>query len=401
MLRDKKILLIISGGISAYKSLELIRLLKKNHAEVICILTKGGEKFVTPLSVSSLSQNKVFQDLWSLDDEAEMGHIKLSRDNDLIIIAPASANILAKAAHGIADDLATTCLLASNKPVMIAPAMNHYMWNNPATQTNVKTLENRGYILIPPQEGDMACGENGVGRIAEPEDILTAVKSFFFDKPLKGLHAIVTAGATYEPIDPVRFIGNRSSGKQGYAIAKELAAKGASVTLIAGSTQLPDPANIKVIHCETALEMYEHCHHALPADIAVFCAAVSDWRPIQFSSQKIKKNSQNEPPAISLVENPDILKSIAQHPTLRPRIVIGFAAETTNLIENATSKLDTKMCDWIVANEVGQNENGVEKAFGTDMNNVSFITKNSTTSLGSLSKIEVAQKIVIKITEEL
>lgn len=401
MLKNKKILLIISGGISAYKSLELIRLLKKNHADVLCILTKGGEKFVTPLSVSSLSQNRVYQDLWSLDDEAEMGHIRLSRDNDLIVIAPASANILAKTAHGIADDLATTCLLASNKPVMVAPAMNSFMWSNQATQTNIKTLENRGFIVIPPQEGEMACGETGVGRLAEPEYILKSIEKFFSDRPLKGLRALVTAGATYEPIDPVRFIGNKSSGKQGFAIAKELAAQGANVTLIAGATQLPDPLNVHTVHCETALEMFEQCHHALPVDIAVFSAAVSDWRPEGFSHQKIKKNEQSAPPTISLVENPDILKSISLHPTQRPKIVVGFAAETQNLIENAQLKLKNKGCDWIVANEVGSDDTGQEKVFGQDTNCVSFITKNDAISLGKLSKDDIAKQIVLKIIDEL
>ncbi len=399
MLKDKKILLIISGGIAAYKTLELIRLIKKNNGEVKCIITKAGEQFVTPLSVASLSQNKAYTDLWSLNDESEMGHIRLSRECDLTVVAPASADLIAKMAHGLANDLASTALLASNKAILIAPAMNPEMWNNAAVQENISTLKKRGILQIGPNIGEMACGESGIGRMGEACEIFTAITGFFFEKPLKGYNALVTSGPTYEAIDPVRFLGNKSSGKQGHAIARALRDAGASVTLVTGMTNIPDPNGVNIVHIESANEMLKACAAALPYDIAVCAAAVSDWSPAQKQSQKIKKTDGINSLNLKLKKNTDILKFIATHKTRRPKLVIGFAAETENLQDNAKAKLKSKSCDWIIANEVGADKNGNEKTFASDENQIYFISKDKTEKWERASKDAVAKKLVQYITE--
>jgi phosphopantothenoylcysteine decarboxylase/phosphopantothenate--cysteine ligase len=393
-LENKSVLLVISGGIAAYKSLELIRLIRKSGGNVRCILTSGGAQFITPLSVSSLSENETYTDLFSLKDETEMGHIRLSREADLIVVAPASANMIAKLANGIADDLASTALLAANKQILLAPAMNHEMWNAAATQDNLTKLKQRGFKFVGPVEGDMACNEFGMGRMAEPEQILKDIFAFFFEQPLKGKTAIVTSGPTYEPIDPVRFIGNRSSGKQGHAIAQALFEAGASVTLISGPTQEKAPAGVKLIEIETAVEMLAAVEKSLPADIFVGAAAVSDWTPAAPAAQKIKKQSGKSAPALSLKENPDILKTVSNHKK-RPGLVVGFAAETENLLENAKTKLKTKNCDWILANNVSEN------LFGSEENQVYLITSKSTDKWEKQGKRAVARTLASKIGEYL
>ena len=391
MLNGKKILLIISGGIAAYKSLELIRLYKKAGANVRCILTNGGAHFVTPLSVSALCEEEVYTDQWSLKDETEMGHIRLSREADVIVIAPASANLIAQISYGLADDLASTTLLAANKDILIAPAMNQMMWSNQATQDNIKTLKQRGVQMIGPVEGDMACGETGAGRMSEPDDIFTATLNYFQgNKPLAGLSALVTSGPTYEAIDPVRFIGNRSSGKQGHALATALSEMGADVTLVSGPTALPNPEGLKTISVENAGEMLAACENALPVDIAICAAAVSDWTPTQASNKKIKKDG-GAPPTLELTETTDILKTISNHKN-RPQLVIGFAAETNDVLENAQKKLSTKGCDWIIANSV---KDGA--TFGSDQNAVTIIRKSETKSFETADKITIARDIVEEI----
>ncbi len=393
-LANKTILLIISGGVSAYKALELIRLIRKAGGRVRCILSKGGEQFVTPLSVSSLSGEQVYTDLWSLKDETEIGHIRLSREADLIVITPASANLIAKMAHGLADDLASTTLLAADKPIIIAPAMNHMMWGNPATQENVQKLQSRGIIQIGPAMGEMACNESGIGRMAEPEDIFDNILAFFREeKPLSGYKALVTSGPTYEPLDPVRFIGNRSSGKQGHAIAAALAEQGATVTLVTGPVALPDPAGVHTIHVETAAEMLEAAQNTLPVEIAICAAAVSDWTAKTISAHKIKKQEDNTPPALNLKENPDILATLSRPSAQRPPLVIGFAAETEDLLDNAKNKLTTKGCDWIIANDVGGNE----KVFGSDKNHVYLVTKSGHEDWQPASKNDIARKLALHI----
>jgi phosphopantothenoylcysteine decarboxylase/phosphopantothenate--cysteine ligase len=392
-LANKNILLIISGGIAAYKSLDLIRLIRKDGGNVRCILTKGGEHFVTPLSVSALSGSPAYTDLWSLKDETEMGHIRLSREADLIVIAPASADLLAKMAHGLADDLASTTLLASNKPVLVAPAMNPIMWENPATQSNVALLRQRGMKVIGPVSGEVACGEIGMGRMAEIEEIFESIASFFSAKPLEGTKAIVTSGPTYEPLDPVRFIGNRSSGKQGHAIASALAEAGANVTLVTGPVSLPDPAGVKTVHIETAQDMLGASLSALPADIAICAAAVADWRPMEPQDHKMKKRAGATPPAIALTENPDILKTLSHHPS-RPALVIGFAAETENVEQAAQDKLVRKGGDWIIANQVGDKDHPV---FGEDRTSVLVFQGSTQDAWKNLSKDEVAGRLVQKI----
>jgi phosphopantothenoylcysteine decarboxylase/phosphopantothenate--cysteine ligase len=399
-LLDKNILLIISGGIAAYKTLDLIRKIRKSGGNVRCILTKGGRQFVTPLSISTLSENKAYTDLWSLGDEAEMGHIRLSRESDLIVIAPASADIIAKMAYGLADDLATTTLLAADAPIMIVPAMNPQMWKNAATQCNIGTLKSRGMRIIGPEDGETACGETGTGRMSEPEDIFEFILGFFNDRPLKEKTALVTSGPTHEPLDPVRFIGNRSSGKQGHAIATALHNAGADVTLISGPVALKDPCNIKTIHIETAKEMLEACQSALPSDIAICAAAVSDWRPEKPYSSKIKKRDQSAPD-IQLTENPDILKTLATHKQNRPSLVIGFAAETENLLAHAKEKRQNKGCDWILANEVGPNVRGEEKTFGAEENHIYFVTEHSAEEWPKTSKQNIAHSLVQKIIERI
>lgn len=389
---NKKILLIISGGIAAYKSLELIRLLKKSGASVKCILTKGGAEFVTPLSISALCEHEVFTDLWSLKDETEMGHIRLTRESDLIVISPATANLIAKTTCGLADDLASTTLLATDDktPILFCPAMNNAMWDNPATQDNINTLISRGIHVLPPEEGLMACGETGIGRLPDPEIIYNKIKTLLsHNQDLAGKTAIVTAGPTFEPIDPVRFIGNRSSGKQGYAIAANLASRGASVTLISGPSSLKPPSNTNTIQIETAKEMYDTALNTLPADIAICTAAVSDWSPETQSNQKLKKQNAGSPPQLTLKENPDILKTISNHKN-RPKIVIGFAAETENEISNAQDKLQRKGCDALLVNSVAQG-----KIFAEDQTNLTLITsKNSPENWGKQTKKNAAEKLV-------
>ena len=398
ILTTRSILLIISGGIAAYKSLELIRLLKKTGTYVRVILTKGGEQFVTPLSVSALSEHPVYTELWSLKDESEMGHIRLSREADLIIVAPASANLIAKMANGIADDLASTTLLASNKPIMVSPAMNPEMWNKPSTQRNVETLRQDGIHIINPNIGDMACGETGTGRMPEAVELFNAIENFFLkDKPLSGKKAIVTSGPTYEPIDPVRFIGNRSSGKQGHAIAAELARQGAIVTLVTGPVSIPAPQNVNTISIETAEQMKSAVTNALPADIFVGAAAIADWRVEKPSPQKMKKREEQTPPTLNFTENSDILAFVSIHQN-RPSLVIGFAAETEDVLNYARSKLAKKGCDWIVANQVGTVENPV---FGADNNQVTLITHTTTENWPVASKSDVAKMLVNKVIEDL
>ena len=397
MLAGKRILLVISGGIAAYKSLELIRRLRERGALVRAILTKGGAQFVTPLSVAALSESKVYQDLFSLTDESEMGHIRLSRESDLIVVAPASANLLAKLAHGMADDLASTTLLAADKPILIAPAMNMMMWAHPATQANIATLKARGIRQIGPESGDLACGEVGGGRMAEPMEILAAIESYFgAEAPLSGRRALVTSGPTIEPLDPVRFIANRSSGKQGHAIAAALARRGAVTVLVTGPTAEPNPAGVQVHRIETAEEMLAACRAALPADIAVCAAAVGDFRPIRVASQKIKKGT-SEPAPIQLIRNPDILASLSAPGNARPRIVVGFAAETEDLIANAKKKLAAKGCDLILANDVSAGSG----TFGGAENTVHLVAADGVESWPRLSKQEVAERLADTIEHRL
>lgn len=392
-LQGKTILLAISGGIAAYKALELIRLIRKDGGHVRCILTAGGAQFITPLSVSSLSEHPCYTDLFSLKDESEMGHIRLSREADLIVVAPASAHMIAKIAHGLCDDLATATLLAADKQILLAPAMNHMMWTNAATQDNMATLRRRGMLFCGPETGDMACGEHGLGRMGEPAAILAAIRDFFTAaRPLAGLSALVTSGPTYEPLDPVRFIGNRSSGKQGHAIAATLAQAGATVTLITGPVALPPPAGVKTIAVETAAQMLSAVQSALPAAIAVCAAAVSDWRAAEAAPHKLKKQSGQPPPAIALAENPDILATIARHPHQRPRLVIGFAAETQDLVAAAQKKRLAKNCDWIIGNDVATDD-----VFGADDNRVTLITAQGTEEWPKAGKDEVARRLVTAI----
>lgn len=391
---SKSILLIIGGGIAAYKSLDLIRRAKERGISSRVIITEAGTQFVTPLSASALSGNKVHTDMFDLGDETEMGHIQLSRSADLIVVAPATANLIAKAANGIASDLASTTLLATDKPVLMAPAMNVRMWNHPATQRNLATLKQDGVHFVGPNEGAMACNEFGPGRMAEPLEILDAIESILNGKgPLAGLKALVTAGPTHEPLDPVRFIGNRSSGKQGYALAAALAAAGADTTLISGPVALPPPSGVTLIKVETAQQMLVAVEDALPTDIAVFTAAVADWRPEKVASGKMKK-TPGPTPSIKLSTNPDILAAIAgsKH---RPPLVIGFAAETDDVVAHATQKRIKKGCDWIVANDVSH---GV---FGADRNTVHLISADGTESWPELDKTEIATRLVERITATL
>jgi phosphopantothenoylcysteine decarboxylase / phosphopantothenate---cysteine ligase len=395
MLRDKRILLIISGGIAAYKSLDLIRRLRERGAAVRCVLTKGGAQFVTPLSVSTLSRDKVFGDLWSLTDESEIGHIRLARDCDLVVVAPATADILARMATGLADDLATTVLLATNKPILIAPAMNFVMWDHPATQENLEKLAARGVHRVGPAAGELAESETGMGRMSEPMEILAAIEGLLgAESPLQGRRALVTSGPTYEPIDPVRFIGNRSSGKQGHAIAAALAALGADTLLVTGPTKLSDPSNVRVTHVETAEQMLAACTGLLPVDVAVCAAAVSDWKVAEPRNRKIKKNGA--PPALSLTENPDILATLSKGKK-RPTLVIGFAAETEDVIANATVKRKKKGCDWIVANDVSTGTG----TFGGDTNTVHIVDARGAETWPELRKSEVAQRLARRIASHL
>ena len=391
-LAGKRVLLIVSGGIAAYKSLELIRLLTKQGCGVKTVLTRSGAQFVTPLSLQALSGAKVFIDLFSLTDESEMGHIELSRSADLVVVVPASADIMAKMAAGIADDLATTLLLATDKRVLVAPAMNVRMWQHQATIANMVMLQRRDVIIVPPDEGPMACGEFGPGRLAEPPVILAAIaQALGAAGPLSGRHAIVTSGPTHEPIDPVRYLANRSSGKQGHAIAAALAALGARVTLISGPVALADPAGATTIHIETAAEMLRAVEAALPADIAVCAAAVGDWRAAAAAPHKLKKDGGGAP-ALHLTENPDILRQLSASGPQRPHLVVGFAAETENLEAFAAQKLARKGCDWIVANNVG----GTGIMGGND-NEVLLITQGGSEHWPSMDKRDLAAKLAQRI----
>jgi phosphopantothenoylcysteine decarboxylase/phosphopantothenate--cysteine ligase len=398
-LSGKRVLLIIAGGIAAYKALELIRLLRRQGCAVTCVLTDNGAQFVTPLSLQALSEAKVYTELFSLTDESEMGHIQLSRAADLLVVAPATANILAKMAGGLADDLASTVLLATDKKVLVAPAMNVRMWLHPATQANMATLERRGVLVVQPTEGAMACNEFGPGRLAEPPDILAAIGAILAPTsgPLTGRHALVTSGPTHEPIDPVRYIANRSSGRQGHAIAAALADLGARVTLVAGPVNVPDPPGITVRHVESAGEMLDACQSALPADIAVFAAAVADWRVEQAASGKIKKQPGAAPPALTLIPNPDILATIAAAGPRRPRLVIGFAAETDDLMANAQGKLKRKNADWIVANDVSP-ATGI---MGGSENAVHIVSAAGIDTWPRLAKDDVARRLAQRIAETL
>ncbi len=392
MLLGKRVLLVVSGGIAAYKSLELVRRLREHGAAVRCILTSGGAEFVTPLSLAAVSEDKVYTDLFALTDESEMGHIRLSREADLVVVAPASADILAKMAHGIADDLATTVLLATDKPVLVAPAMNVRMWHHTATQANLALLESRGLRRVGPAEGPMACGEFGLGRMTEPADILAAIEAQLGRGPLDGRRALVTSGPTHEPIDPVRFIGNRSSGRQGHAIATALARRGAQTILVSGPTAEPDPPGVTVRRVETAEQMLEACRAALPVDVAVCAAAVADWKIANPATQKLKKNKSG-PPTIELVPNRDILAVLSAPGNARPQLVIGFAAETERIIDNAIEKRAAKGCDWIVANDVSPRSG----TFGGEQNTIHLIAPGGHEHWPSLSKIEVAERLVDRV----
>lgn len=397
MLQGKRILLLVSGGIAAYKSLELVRRLRERGASVRAILTKSGAEFVTPLSLSALTEDRVYSDLFSLTDEAEMGHIQLSRDADLLVVAPATADIMAKMTAGMADDLATTALLATDKPVLVAPAMNVRMWQHPATQENLGKLRERGVQVVGPNEGPMACGEFGPGRMAEPEEIVAGIQACFRSTVmLSGRRALVTSGPTHEPIDPVRFIANRSSGRQGHAIAEALAAAGAQTVLVTGPVALPDPQGVEVVKVESAQEMLEACLAALPVDVAVCAAAVADWRVAVNAPQKLKKSS-GRLPDLTLEENPDILAQLAQAGTARPRLLIGFAAETEKVVEQATAKRLRKGCDWILANDVSA-ERGT---FGGDSNQITLIEETGTEAWPRLSKRAVASRLVERIAQHL
>ncbi len=393
---EKRVLLIVGGGIAAYKSLELVRLLRKAQIAVRCILTRSGEAFVTPLSLAALSEDKVYQDLFSLTDEAEMGHIQLSRSADLVVVAPATADLMARAAQGLANDLATTTLLATDKPVLMAPAMNVRMWNHPATQRNLATLTQDGIGLVGPDDGAMACGEFGPGRMAEPQAIFEAILAQLNPhRPLAGKKILVTAGPTAEPIDPVRLLTNRSSGKQGFAIAAALADLGADVTLVAGPVSLQTPAGVRRVDIETAVQMQAACRAALPLDAAICVAAVADWRPAEQGLQKIKKGAGG-PPSLDLVENPDILAGLAAAGPARPSLVIGFAAETQDVAAHGRAKLAKKGCDWIIANDVTQ-----PGVMGGEDNAVLIITKDGLERWDRAPKTRVARLIAEKIAASL
>ena len=392
---NKRILLIVGGGIAAYKTPELVRQLVKEGADVQCLLSKSGSEFVTALTLASVSGNKVYQNLFDLTDETEMGHIQLSRNADLVLVAPATADLMAKMAQGFANDLASTALLATDKPVMIAPAMNVRMWLHDATQRNLETLKNDSITIINPNEGDMACGETGPGRMAEPVEIVEAVAEALMPKgSLKGLKALITAGPTHEPIDPVRYIANRSSGKQGYAIAEAIVSLGAETLLVSGPVNLPDPEGVRVIRVETALEMAAACEKALPSQIAIMTAAVADWRTTESAQEKIKKNTDNTPPSLKLTENPDILAGLVAH-TLRPDLIVGFAAETEQVMDHARAKITRKGCDWLMANNVSI-DTGV---MGGDFNTIHFLTQTSEESWEMLSKKDVALRLADKIAD--
>jgi phosphopantothenoylcysteine decarboxylase/phosphopantothenate--cysteine ligase len=396
MLAGKRILLIIGGGIAAYKSLSLIRLLKTAGAAVTPVLTRAGAEFVTPLSVSALAGEKVHSALFDLTDEAEMGHIQLSRVADLVVVAPATADLMAKLATGRAEDLASTLLLATDTPVLMAPAMNVRMWEHPATQRNLVTLKADGVAFVGPDAGEMACGEFGPGRMAEPEAIFAAIAAALTDGLLKGRHVLVTSGPTHEPIDPVRYIANRSSGAQGTAIAAALRDLGARVTFVTGPAAVPPPDGVQVVRVETAREMLQAVTAALPADAAVMAAAVADWRVANAGAQKMKKDGSGRAPALEFAENPDILATVAKG-ALRPRLVVGFAAETEHVVDHATAKRARKGCDWIVANDVSP-ETGI---MGGTENAVVLISEVGSETWPRMGKDEVARALAQRIAEAL
>ncbi|MEP3475378.1 MAG: bifunctional phosphopantothenoylcysteine decarboxylase/phosphopantothenate--cysteine ligase CoaBC [Hyphomicrobiales bacterium] len=398
MTDKKSILLIIGGGIAAYKCLELIRRLKEQNISVTPVLTKAGAEFVTPLSLATLAETEVHTDLFDLKNETEIGHIQLSRQADLVVVAPATADLMAKMANGLANDLASTLLLATDKDVLVAPAMNVRMWDHPATQRNIATLRQDGVLFVGPDDGDMACGETGPGRLSEPDQIVQAIQAALHVKkgPLSGKSVLITAGPTHEPIDPVRYIANRSSGKQGYALAEMAASLGADVTLISGPTKLSPPAGVRYIEIETAREMRDATLANLPADIAICAAAVADWRVKKSAGQKMKK-SKDGLPVLDLAENPDILATLSDLKDNRPHLLIGFAAETETVIEHAKKKLKKKGCDWIVANDVSAEGN----VFGNDETSIHIITKDSVESFEKVTKSEASQHVLLKAAETL
>ena len=396
MLADKHILLIIGGGIAAFKALDLIRRLRERGAKVTPVLTKAGFEFVTPLSVSALAGEKLYQDLFDLTSEAEMGHIELSRAADLIVVAPATADLLAKMTAGLANDLASTLLLATDKRVLVAPSMNVRMWDHAATQRNLAQLADDGILFVGPGEGDMACGEYGPGRLAEPLEIIAAIDAALADGPLKGKHVLITSGPTHEPIDPVRYIANRSSGAQGTAIARALAALGADVTFVTGPADVPPPMGVRVIKVQTAAEMLNAVQDAPAADAAIFAAAVADWYVANAGESKIKKDV-NGFPTLEFAENPDILATVSKMTSGRPKLVIGFAAETDNVIANATAKRKRKGCDWILANDVSPST-GI---MGGSQNDVTLIMENGSEDWPRMSKDAVAVKLAAKLVEAL
>lgn len=397
MLAGKRILLIIGGGIAAYKSLDLIRRLRERGAAVTPVLTRAAEEFVTPLSASALAAEKAYRHLFDLTDEAEMGHIQLSRAAHLIVVAPATADLMAKMAHGHADDLASTLLLATDQRILVAPAMNVRMWQHPATQRNIAQLRSDGVMFVGPNEGDMACGEYGPGRMAEPLEIVGAVEAALTGGPLKGRHVVVTSGPTHEPIDPVRFIANRSSGAQGTALAAALRDLGARVTFITGPATVPPPQGVRVLRVETASQMADAVKGALPADAAIFAAAVADWRVENASATKLKKDQSGKAPALSFAENPDILATVSRMSEGRPELVVGFAAETNDVVAHATAKRDRKKCDWIIANDVSPST-GI---MGGSENAITIITPTGAEEWPRLPKDEVARRLAARVADAL
>ena len=397
-LAGRRVLLIVAGGIAAYKTHELVRLLRRAGCAVTCVLSDNGARFVTAMSLQALSEEKVYTDMFSLTDENEMGHIELSRAADLLVVAPATANMLARMAAGLADDLASTVLLATDTPVLVAPAMNVRMWEHPATRASCATLAARGIHFVGPREGAMACNEFGFGRLAEPAEIFAEIENLLVGpRPLAGLHALVTSGPTHEPIDPVRYLANRSSGRQGHAIAAALAEAGARVSLIRGPVALADPPGVHVVRVQTAEEMLAACRAALPADIAVCAAAVADWKIADVAGHKMKKSADAAPPVLRLVANPDILAELSRAGASRPRLVIGFAAETDDVADNAQAKRARKGCDWIVANDV-RAETGI---MGGTENQVSLVTEAGIESWARMDKSLVARALVGRIAATL
>ncbi|HEY6980372.1 bifunctional phosphopantothenoylcysteine decarboxylase/phosphopantothenate--cysteine ligase CoaBC [Reyranella sp.] len=398
MLNGKRILLIVAGGIAAFKSLELIRLLRKEGASVRCVLTDAGARFVTPLSLQALTEDRVYGDMFSLTEESEMGHIQLSRDADLLVVAPATADLLARMAAGLADDLAATVLLATDKPVLAAPAMNVRMWAHAATVANVETLKKRGIAFVGPTDGAMACNEFGPGRMSEPDEIAAAIEAMLTrERPLAGKRALVTSGPTREAIDPVRYISNHSSGKQGHAIAAALARLGAEVTLVCGPVTVADPVGVNTVKVDSADEMLAACLGVGAVDVAVCAAAVADWKAARSAAGKIKKKPGEPPPVLELAPNPDILATLSKPGPKRPKLVVGFAAETENLVANAIDKRKRKGCDWIVANDVSP----ARGTFGGERNTVHLISAEGIEEWPTLAKDEVAVRLASRIADHL